>query len=80
MGDATNRAAYVGDVTSDLLAAEHVGVLPIGAAWAASSPLRGIEPQEGWLIFDQVKDLPGGFRRLKIKSAQQMHLALLAML
>jgi pyrophosphatase PpaX len=52
-----SRAAYVGDVLSDLHAAEQVGVLPIGAAWAATSPLRGIEPQDGWLLFEQVYDL-----------------------
>jgi phosphoglycolate phosphatase-like HAD superfamily hydrolase len=60
-----DRAAYVGDVTSDLLAAELVEVLPIGAAWAESSPLRGIEPHEGWLIFDQVKDFAGWVQTLE---------------
>lgn len=55
-GMPADRAAYVGDVTSDLYAAEIAGVLPIGAAWAGSSPLRGIEPREEWLIFEQVID------------------------
>lgn len=52
----SSRAAYVGDVPSDLQAAELVGVLPIGAAWSATSPLRGIEPRDGWLLFEQVCD------------------------
>jgi pyrophosphatase PpaX len=54
---APDQAAYVGDVPSDLHAAERAGVLPIGAAWAASSPLRTTELQDGWLVFQHVEDL-----------------------
>jgi pyrophosphatase PpaX len=50
------RAAYVGDVLTDLYAAERAGVLPIGAAWAETSPLRNVDPRDGWLIFEQVQD------------------------
>lgn len=50
------RAAYVGDVLTDLYAAECAGVMPIGAAWAGTSPLRSVAPRDGWLIFEQVQD------------------------
>lgn len=50
------QAAYVGDVLSDLYAARRAGVLPIGAAWAATSGLRSIPPEDGWLIFRRVQD------------------------
>jgi pyrophosphatase PpaX len=51
------QAAYVGDVKSDLRAAEQAGVLPIGAAWAETSELRAIERKDGWVIFERVQDL-----------------------
>jgi phosphoglycolate phosphatase-like HAD superfamily hydrolase len=51
------QAAYVGDVPSDLHAAELVGVLPIGAAWAETSPLRAMELKDGWVVFEHVGDL-----------------------
>lgn len=54
---APDQAAYVGDVPSDLHAAEEAGVLPIGAAWADTSILGESERKDGWLIFDHVEDL-----------------------
>jgi phosphoglycolate phosphatase-like HAD superfamily hydrolase len=51
------RVAYVGDVPTDLYAAEQAGVLPIGAAWAETSALRQVELKEGWFVFERVEDL-----------------------
>ncbi len=38
-----DQAAYVGDMPSDMEAAQQVGMLPLGAAWAETSTLR-MEP------------------------------------
>lgn len=51
------QAAYVGDLLSDLQAAEQAGVLPVGAAWAKTSPLQGAELKDGWRVFERVQDL-----------------------
>ena len=56
-GLAPDLVAYVGDVPSDLHAAEQAGVLPIGAAWAETSMLREVELKKGWLVFEQLEDL-----------------------
>jgi phosphoglycolate phosphatase-like HAD superfamily hydrolase len=51
------HVAYVGDVPTDLYAAEQAGVLPIGAAWAETSALRQAELEDGWIVFECVEDL-----------------------
>lgn len=56
-GLAPDQAAYVGDVPSDLYAAEQAGVLPIGAAWAETSVLRDVKLKDGWMVFERVEDL-----------------------
>ena len=53
----SEQIAYVGDVPTDLYAAEQAGVLPIGAAWAETSILRQAEPKDGWIVFQRVEDL-----------------------
>jgi len=53
----SGQAAYVGDMPSDLYAAERAGVLPIGAAWASSSILKHGTLQQGWLLFTEVEQL-----------------------
>ena len=56
-GFTSEQVAYVGDVPTDLYAAELAGVLPIGAAWAETSALRMAELEDGWIIFERVEDL-----------------------
>jgi pyrophosphatase PpaX len=56
-GFSPDQVAYVGDVPTDLYAAEQAGVLPIGAAWAESGILRHIEKKDGWIVFERVEDL-----------------------
>jgi phosphoglycolate phosphatase len=51
------QVAYVGDVPSDLYAAEEANVLPLGAAWAETSILRQAELKDGWIVFERVEDL-----------------------
>jgi pyrophosphatase PpaX len=55
-GFSPDQVAYVGDIQSDMHAAEQVGVQPIGAAWAETSTLRSIEPKDGWVVFERVQD------------------------
>ena len=56
-GFLSEQVAYVGDVPSDLYAADQSGVLPIGAAWAGTSVLRQTVLKEGWMVFERVGDL-----------------------
>jgi len=56
-GFPSEKVAYVGDVPTDLYAAEQAGVLPIGAAWAETSVLRRSELKDGWFVFKRVEDL-----------------------
>ena len=51
------QVAYVGDVLSDLHAAEQAGVIPVGAAWAKSSSLAQSDLTNGRVIFQRVEDL-----------------------
>lgn len=55
-GLAPQEAAYVGDVPSDMLAAEQAGVLPVGAAWADSAPFAA-HAANGWQLFYNIADL-----------------------
>jgi pyrophosphatase PpaX len=50
------QAAYVGDVPSDLQSARQAGVLPVGAAWAATSTLRDMPTLTSELIFYEIND------------------------
>ena len=56
-GFPSDQVAYVGDVPTDLFAAEQVGVVPIGAAWAETSALRQSELKDGWIVFYRLEDL-----------------------
>jgi len=56
-GFLSEQVAYVGDVPTDLYAAEQAGVLPVGAAWAETSVLRQTELKDGWIVFERVEDL-----------------------
>ncbi|OGO35199.1 MAG: hypothetical protein A2W35_10845 [Chloroflexi bacterium RBG_16_57_11] len=49
--------AYVGDIPTDLEAAEQAGVLPVGAAWAKTSSLRQAKLRDRWIVFTRVEDL-----------------------
>jgi pyrophosphatase PpaX len=51
-GAPPNRVAYVGDAPADIQAAREVGVIPLGAAWAATSDadtLSALSPLETFL-------------------------------
>ncbi len=48
------QAAYVGDAPSDILAARQAGLLPVGAAWAKTSPLRNDPVSQEYPIFYEV--------------------------
>jgi len=52
------EAAYVGDMTSDMVAAQSVGLLPLGAAWAESSTLHAESGPAAHLF----SDVPGFVR------------------
>lgn len=53
---APEQAAYAGDVPSDMEAARQAGVLPVGAAWAATSTLRNAANDPPELIFFDIED------------------------
>lgn len=49
------QAAYLGDMPYDMHAAREVGVLPLGAAWAATTTVKG--RQDAVAVFTSVDDL-----------------------
>ncbi len=55
-GIPANRAAYVGDAPSDILAARTAALLPVGAAWSETSQLRGDPITQDSLTFYHVGD------------------------
>ncbi len=44
-----DEVAYLGDAPSDMQSARHAGVLPLGAAWSPTAPLR-TEPDKGGAV------------------------------
>ena len=50
------RAAYLGDVASDIEAARAVGVLPLGAAWDKRSDARALRALRPLAVFDAVPE------------------------
>ncbi len=52
-----HQLAYVGDSPSDMDAAREVGVLPLGATWAATSTLRNAPDVAAYTGFATVADL-----------------------
>jgi pyrophosphatase PpaX len=64
-GISPDQAAYVGDILSDMYAAEQAGVQPIGAAWADTSTLRAIEQKDGWVVFERVQDFAAWIQQVE---------------
>jgi phosphoglycolate phosphatase-like HAD superfamily hydrolase len=54
-GLAPSQLAYVGDAPSDMEAANEVGALAVGAAWAATSNARALQESGADVLFDSVE-------------------------
>jgi phosphoglycolate phosphatase-like HAD superfamily hydrolase len=55
-GVASDRVIYVGDADSDMQAAREAGVVPVGAAWAASARPAELTAAGASLLFTSVDD------------------------
>ena len=51
LGLSAGQAAYIGDTPYDMTAAQAAGTLPLGAAWAETSPLRAKAQENGQAVF-----------------------------
>lgn len=56
-GFAPSDVAYVGDMPSDMDAAIDAGVLPVGAAWAETSTLRGASDTHAAVTFYEIDSM-----------------------
>ncbi len=59
-----DQAAYVGDMPSDMEAAQQVGILPLGAAWAETSTLRGAPDSQAAVTFYDIDSFIGWIEKL----------------
>ena len=51
------EAGYLGDTPGDMLSARQAGVIPLGAAWASTSPLRQAAALDGAILFADIQAL-----------------------
>ena len=56
-GAAPERVAYIGDTGSDMRAARKAGVMPLGAQWAATSDVSGLDAETPLATFSTVDSL-----------------------
>jgi pyrophosphatase PpaX len=56
-GVPATHAAYIGDVAYDVEAAREAGVIPLAAAWAATTDLDSVQAARPQVVFRKVEDL-----------------------